>query len=91
MEIGIDLAKQILGIQKTMIDNTFRAQALFQEQGERVARVVLAPPGGWPTTSEQVWREWLEALQSGRESVQAVVDAQFDMLDGLLTPLGNEG
>lgn len=91
MENGIELAKQILSIQKTVIDNTFSAQAVFQEQGERVARVVLEPPGGWPTTSEQIWREWSQALQSGRESVKALVDAQFDMLDGLLSPLADEG
>jgi hypothetical protein len=87
METGIGMAKQILSIQKTMIDNSLKAQVFIQEQGERMARAAFAPAGGWPAESEQLWRNWSEALQEGRNSFQALVDVQFDMLDRLLNPI----
>lgn len=87
METGIGMAKQILSIQKTMIDNSFKAQALMQEQGERMARTAFAPAGGWPADADRLWRDWSEALHGGRSSLQAVVDAQFDMLASLLDPV----
>jgi hypothetical protein len=91
MENSVDMAKQILSIQKTIVDNTFKAQALFQEQGERMARAALASAGGWPVDSDRLWQEWAVALQEGRSNVKALVDAQFDMLDSLLEPLKQKG
>ena len=87
METGIGMAKQILAIQKTMIDNSFKAQAFAQAQGERMARTAFAPAGGWPAESDRLWRDWSETLQKGRSTLQALVDAQFDMLDSLLEPI----
>jgi hypothetical protein len=84
MENSVDMAKQILSIQKTIVDNTFKAQSLFQEQGERMARAAFAPAGGWPADSDRLWQDWSEALQKGRSTVKALMDAQFDMLDSLL-------
>ena len=87
METGIGMAKQILSIQKTMIDNSFKAQAYVQEQGERMARTAFAPAGGWPAQSDRLWRDWSGTLQQGRSTLQTLVDAQFDMLDSLLEPI----
>jgi hypothetical protein len=87
MENGVDMAKQILSIQKTIVDNTFKTQALFQAQGERMARTAFASAGGWSADSDQLWQDWSEALQKGRSTVKALVDAQFDMLGSLLEPL----
>lgn len=87
METGTGMAKQILTIQRTMIDNSFKAQAFIQEQGERMARTAFAPAGGWPAESDRLWRDWSETLQQGRSTLQALVDAQFDMFDSLLDPL----
>lgn len=86
MENGVDMAKQFLSIQKTIVDNTFRAQALFQAQGERMARTAIASTGGWSAGSDQLWQDWSEALQKGRSTLKALVDAQFDILDNLLEP-----
>jgi hypothetical protein len=90
METGTDMTQQILAIQKTMIDNSFKAQALIQEQSERLARAALAPAGGWPAEGDRLWQGWSEALQNGRSAFQALVDAQFDMLGRLLAPHGEE-
>ena len=87
METGIGMAKQILAVQKTMIDNSFKAQAFVQEQGECMARTAFSPAGGWPAESDRLWRDWSETLQKGRSTLQALVDAQFDMLDSLLEPI----
>ena len=84
MDTGVDMAKQILAIQKTLIDNSFKAQTVFQEQGERMSRAILAPAGGWPAESDRLWRDWSEALEYGRNTCKALVDAQFDMLDSLI-------
>jgi len=91
MDNGVGMAKQILLIQKTLADNTFKAQALFQEQGERMARAAFAPTGGCPADIDRLWRDWSEALQNGRSTFKTLVDAQFNMLEGLLEPFRREG
>lgn len=41
MPAAANITKQMMRIQKTLLNNTFEAQTLLQEQGERAARAIL--------------------------------------------------
>ena len=78
------VVRQILTIQKTMVRNSLKVQALLQEQGERTARAFSVPAGGLPPESERLWRQWSADLQAGRDTFASWVDAQFAMVESLL-------
>ena len=41
MQVAANITKQMMRIQRTLLNNTFEAQTLWQEQGERTTRAIL--------------------------------------------------
>jgi hypothetical protein len=80
------MTKQILKLQKTLVQNNIKAQALWLNHGERLARTCLEQTGMMPDEARRTWEYGSDMLQSGRQTLESMVDAQFTMIAGWLNP-----
>lgn len=87
---SVTMARHILAIQKTLVNNGYRTLALIQERGEQVARSVLASAGTESPENQRLWEQWSQTGQAGREVLVTATEAYFGLLEGLL-PSGNNG
>ena len=90
MQVAARITKQIIRIQKTLLNNTFKAQALAQEQGEQATRAFLDQATWMPEAGRQFWDCWSEDLKTGRTTFQSLMNAHMDMMDGILAPQDTE-
>lgn len=90
MQVADRITKQIIRTQKTLLNNTFKAQALLQEQGEKATRTILDQAIWMPDTGRQLWDCWSEDLKTGRATFQSLMNAHLDMMDGILDPQDTE-
>ncbi len=84
------MTKQILKLQKTFAQNNIKTLSLWLTQGERVTRTCLEQAGAMPAEAKRAWEHGSELFQSGRETIEAIVDIQFDMIAGMLNPSGTK-
>jgi hypothetical protein len=84
------MAKQILAVQKTLVNNSFRTLAILQERSERVARSLVVSGGMGNDDSQRLWAQWSQMGQAGREVLVTATDAYFGLLEGML-PSGDSG
>jgi hypothetical protein len=87
---SVTMTKQILAIQKTLVNNGFRTLALMHERGEQVARSFLASDASDSADMQRLWEQWSLTGQAGREALETATDAVFGMLEGWL-PTGDNG
>ncbi len=76
------MTKQILKLQKTLVQNNIKTQALWLNHGERFARTCFEQTGMMPDEARQTWECGSDLLKSGRQTLEAMVDAQFAMIAG---------
>jgi hypothetical protein len=84
------MTRQVLAIQKTLVNNGLRTLTLMQERGEQVARSFLASDATDSADIQRLWQQWSQTGQAGREALVTATDAYFGILEGLLSP-GNNG
>lgn len=90
MHIAARITKHIIRIQKTVLNNSFEARALLQEQGERSTRAILDQAVWIPDAGRQLWDCWSNDMRTGCAACQSLMNAQLDMLDGILAPQDTE-
>jgi hypothetical protein len=83
------MTRQVLAIQKTMVNNGFRTLALMQERGEQVARSFLASDATDSADIQRLWEQWSLMGQAGREALETATDAVFGLFEGWLPPGDN--
>jgi hypothetical protein len=89
MPNGVTMTKQILAVQKTLVNNGFRTLALLQERNEQVARSFAASGGMDSVDTQRLWEQWSQMGQAGREALVTATDAYFGLLEGMLSPGDN--
>jgi len=85
MPFAAQMSKQIVSIQKTFLNNVFDTQALWQDQTERAAQAILGQAHWMPDASRQLWDCWTADLKTGQATLKSMLNAQFEMIDGILT------
>jgi hypothetical protein len=86
---GVTMTKQILAVQKTLVNNGLRTLALLQERGDQVARSIMASGGTDSVGGQHLWEQWSQMGQAGRDMLVTATDAYFGLLEGLLHPDDN--
>jgi hypothetical protein len=76
-----------LAVNKVLSHNGFRTLDLMQKRGEGMARSLLAPDGA-DVEGRHLWEYWSESGRAGRKVLETAVDAYFEMLEGMLLPIG---
>ncbi len=72
------LLKQVIDFQKATFDNSFRAMATLQEQGEQIVNMFLEQSPWLPPEGKTVVAEWINAYKKGREDFRDHVEVNFD-------------
>ncbi len=80
------MTKQILKFQKTLVQTNLKTQDMWLAQGERVARTCLEQAGMMPEDIQRSWEYGSTLWQTGRQTLETMVNAQFDMVAGVLNP-----
>lgn len=81
---GVTMTKQILAVQKTLVNNGLRTLALMQERSDQVARSFLTSGGADSVDTRRLWEQWSQMSLAGREALLTATDAYFGLLEGLL-------
>jgi hypothetical protein len=86
---GVTMTRQILAVQKTLVNNGLRNLALMQERGDQVARSFLTAGGTDSADTQRLWEQWSQMSLAGREVLLTATDAYFGLLEGLLPESDN--
>lgn len=90
MQIATKITKHVIRTQKTVLNNAFSARALLQEQGEQTTRALLDQAVWVPDASRQFWDRWTNDMKTGCVTFQSLMNAQLDMMNGILAPQDTE-
>ncbi|MCP4111595.1 MAG: hypothetical protein GY749_39755 [Desulfobacteraceae bacterium] len=69
--------KQMIDFQKNTFDNSFKAMATLQEQGEKMVSMFLEQAHWLPAEGKKAVDDWLKAYNKGREDFKKAVDDNF--------------
>jgi len=72
------LLKQVIDFQKATFDNSFRAMATLQEQGEQIVNMFLDQSPWLPEEGKKAVAEWINAYKKGRQDFRDYVESNFD-------------
>lgn len=71
------LFKQMIDFQKATFDNSFKAMATLQEQGEKMVSMFMDQASWLPKEGKKAITEWINAYQKGREDFREAVEKNF--------------
>jgi hypothetical protein len=86
---SVTMARQILAIQKTLINNSYRSLTLMKERSEQVVRSFLVSGGTESPDTQRLWEQWSQTGKAGCEVLVTTTDAYFGLLEGLLPSSDN--
>lgn len=72
------LLKQVIDFQKATFDNSFKAMATLQEQGEQIVNTFLEQAPWLPQEGKKAVADWINAYQTGRNEFRAYVETNFE-------------
>jgi polyhydroxyalkanoate synthesis regulator phasin len=75
------LFKQMLDFQKATFDNSFKAMATLQEQGEKMVDTFLQQATWLPEEGKKAVNNWINAYREGREKYREAVEQNFEKVE----------
>ena len=81
--------KQLIGMQKTVFDNTYKALVSFQEQQQQMLERSLAQLPQMPAEARELLATWQRAAGEGQRHFKRAVDQSFDALQDYLDGLSS--
>jgi hypothetical protein len=71
------MTQQMIEFQKTAVESSFQAMALFQGHAEKVLQMVLNQAAWLPEGSKKALDEWTNTYKKGCEGFKQAVDMSF--------------
>jgi sugar-specific transcriptional regulator TrmB len=84
------LFKQIIDFQKATFDNSFKALATLQEQGETMINASLNQAEWLPAEGKKAITEWLEAYKKARTEFKNTVDNNYKKVQEFFDSTGTD-
>ncbi|MFP4032309.1 MAG: hypothetical protein ACLFRG_14470 [Desulfococcaceae bacterium] len=75
------LFKQMLDFQKATFDNSFKAMASLQEQGEKMVDTFLQQATWLPEEGKKAVTNWINAYKEGRAKYREAVEQNFEKVE----------
>jgi hypothetical protein len=76
------LLMQMVGLQKTSIDNGFDALATIQDEAERITNDLMDQAGWVPSVSKGYMKEWFNMMKENRNDFKKAIDDGFAQMGG---------
>jgi uncharacterized coiled-coil DUF342 family protein len=77
----LKMAKQMIDLQKTALDNTFNSMVLLQEQTERMVHTMMEQATFMPEEGTKILGEWVQTYKKGRDEFKKTVDDSFSKVE----------
>lgn len=84
------LFKQVIDFQKNTFDNSFKAMASLQKQGEGILGVFLEQATWLPDEGKKAVTEWISAYENGRDSFRESVEKSFEKVEAYFAKTENK-
>ncbi len=78
------ITQQVVDINRLLIENTWNALTLFQDQIERTGRAVLEQRNAILEEGNRFVEEWTKETRKGRLAAKKAIDDNFEQVVGLL-------
>lgn len=75
------ILNQMIKFNKTILDNTFKAMTMAQEQGEKLITSTLSQASWMPEEGKKAILDWVKAYQKGSETFKSAVDEQYKKVE----------
>lgn len=75
------LFKQMIDFQKSTFDNSFKAMATLQEQGERIVHTFIEQATWMPEEGKKAVTNWIDAYKEGRARYKEAVEDNFKKVE----------
>ena len=75
------IVNQVIKFNKTILDNTFKAMTMAQEQGEKMITSALDQASWLPEEGKKAILNWVKAYQKGSETFKSAVDEQYKKVE----------
>lgn len=80
----IKIAKQMIGFQRTLIDNTYNTVTVMQDNSENVINSLLKQFAWVTEEAKKPFNDSVTFMKSAREDYKKTVDQGFDKLEELV-------
>ncbi len=84
------LFKQMIDFQKATFDNSFKAMATLQEQGEKMVDMFLQQAPWLPAEGKTAINEWIGTYRQGRDNFKNSVETNFSKVQEYFTEAKSE-
>jgi len=71
------IAKEVLELNKSVLDNTFNAISTVQDQSAKMFTSVIDEANWLPDEGKKIIIDWVSAYQRGRNDFKAVTDEKY--------------
>jgi len=78
------IAKQMIGFQKTALDNTYKSMVMLQNHTEKMASMLLDQTTWIPEESNRLVAQWMEIFKTSRNEYKSAMDDIFSRMQDLL-------
>ena len=85
----LEYQRRLIGMQKTVFDNTFSAITAFQDQQQALLERTLAQMPGLPGEAQELLETWQKAVRDGRSQFKKAIDDSFDAFETLFDRLAH--
>ncbi len=82
---NIAFAQQIIGINRTAMENTWKVLSLAQDQTERATRAILEQGNKVAAEGQRVINEWVDEYKRGQAAVKKAVEENHALLEGMFS------
>jgi hypothetical protein len=78
------IIKEMIDLNQTTFNNSFKAAVLFQDQMEKTANGVLDRAIWFPAEGRKAIDQWTKAYKAGRDHLKAYIDESYKNAVALL-------
>ena len=74
---AVKIAKQLIEVQKTTLDNAFDAMVALQDQAEKMTTNLVDQAVWIPADGKKALGEWIGVLKQGRDNLKKALDEGY--------------
>ena len=75
------LARQMIGFQRGMFENTFNTIVVLQDQTERMTSTLVDQAEWFPKEGRDAINDWIKSYKKGRDEYRKTIDKAFNNME----------
>lgn len=79
------IVKEIIELQKSTLDNTYNSLVQFQENTEKMTKILMEQQLAVPEEGKKALDEWMQAIKQGCNNYKKNMDENFENVRSFFT------